>query len=146
MRTTNQVSIYCVFPENDRYFYILAKRNEKRGGFWQPLTGGEEDFDNGNLLKSVIRETKEELGIDITERQITEIPYSFKFTDKAGVEHTEYCFGVMLTPENKSKIYLSDEHMAIIYATEVEYLKSLLKFEENRIGLDKLDQLIVNRK
>ena len=37
-------------------------------------------------------------------------------------------------------ISLSKEHTAIIYGTDVEYLKSLLKFEENRIALDKFYQ------
>ena len=121
MRTTNQVSIYCMFLENRRKFYILVKRNKKRGGFWQPLTGGEEDYDKGNLLKTVIRELKEELGINIDKKQISKIPYSFKFIDKDKIQRTEQCFGVILSPEQKQKIRLSDEHKAIIYSTDIEY-------------------------
>ncbi|MCD6500724.1 NUDIX domain-containing protein [bacterium] len=140
MRFPNQVSVYCLFCETGRNFYILAKRNKKRGGFWQPITGGEEDIDKGDLFQTVIRETKEELGIEITKKQIWKIPYSFQFIDKDGVQRTEYCFGVVLTSKQKEKIRLSKEHTAIIYGTDVEYLKSLLKFEENRIALDKFYQ------
>jgi len=142
MRTTNQVSIYCLFRENGRNFYILVKRNEKRGGFWQPPTGGEEDVDKGDLFQTVIRETKEELGINITKKQIRKIPYSFQFIDKDEVQRIEYCFGVILSSKQKEKIRLSKEHTAIIYATNIEYLKSLLKFKENRIALDKFHQWV----
>lgn len=145
MRTTNQVSIYCVFFENGRYFYILVKRNKDRGGFWQPLTGGEEDFDKGDLLETVVRETREELGIVVAKEQIFKIPYSFKFIDRDGIERTEYCFGVIIPMGIKNGINLSDEHTAIIYASELEYLRSLLKFEENRIGLNEFSKLIVKK-
>ncbi|MEK7499944.1 MAG: NUDIX domain-containing protein, partial [Patescibacteria group bacterium] len=91
MRTTRQVAIYCVLRENNRDFYILVKRNEKRGGFWQPLTGGEEDFDN-DIYQTVIREINEELGIDVARENILDISHSFKFEDKDGVERTEQCF------------------------------------------------------
>lgn len=144
MRTTNQVSIYCMFQENRRIFYILVKRNEKRGGFWQPVTGGEEDIDKGDLFQTVIREVKEELGINITKKQILKLPYSFRFIDKDGIQRTEQCFGVILSSRQKEKIRLSDEHTSILYTTEIEYLKSLLKFEENRIGLDKFYQWVEN--
>lgn len=141
MRTTRQVAIYCMFREKGRNFYILVKRIDERGGFWQPLTGGEEDFDGGNLHNTVIRETKEELGIDIMEKEIVEIPYSFTFTDKKNVQHTEQCFGIVFSSETKEKIKLSEEHNAIIYAENIDYLKSLLKFQENRIGLEKFSEL-----
>jgi len=144
MRTSRQVAVYCVLPENGKNFYILLKRNKNRGGFWQPITGGEENFDNGDLLKTAIRETREELGIDIAESQIVEIPHSFKFIDQEGVEHTEKCFGTILPLEAKGQIRLSDEHTAILYGTDLDYLKSLLKFEDNRIGLEKFSQWMTN--
>lgn len=141
MRTNNQVAIYCAFKEKGRLFYILLKRNKKRGGFWQPITGGEEDFDRGDLTKTVIREVKEEIGVDISRKQVVKIPYSFKFICKKGVERTENCFGVILSLKQKRHISLSKEHVAIIYSTETEYLKSLLKFRENQIALDKFYEI-----
>jgi len=146
MRTTNQVAIYCMFREGERKFYILVKRNKKRGSFWQPVTGGEENYDKGDLLRTVIREVKEELGINITKKQIYKIPYSFQFIDKDGVQRTEHCFGVTLSPKQKRGVLLSIEHEAIIYATDVDYLKSLLKFKENRIGLGKFHRLLTSAK
>jgi len=140
MRTTNQVSIYPVFKEKGRTFFILVKRNEKRGGFWQPVTGGEEDFDKGDSLRTVIREVREEMGINVTKKQIWIIPYSFKFVDRDGVRRHEQCFGIRLSVSQKEKICLSKEHVAIIYSTDISYLKSLLKFKENRTGLNKLYQ------
>ncbi len=146
MRLNNQVAIYCAFKEGRRFFYILVKRNEKRGGFWQPITGGEEDFDKGDLKKTVIREIKEELGIDISKKQIVKLPYSFKFVCKEGVERTENCFGVILSLKQKGQIRLSKEHVAIIYSADAEYLKSLLKFKENQIALEKFIKWVKSSK
>lgn len=144
MRTTNQVAIYCAFKENGRNFYILAKRIPERGGFWQAFTGGEEDFDQGDLRKTVIRELKEEIGIDISENNIINIDNDFSFTDKDGVLRTETCFGVILSPELKNIINLSSEHDSLIFSTDIEYLKSLMKYEQNRAGLEKFDKIINN--
>ena len=145
MRINNQVAIYCAYKEKRRFFYILVKRNEKRGGFWQPITGGEEDFDKGDLIKTVIREIKEELGINVLRKQIVKLPYSFKFVCKEGIKRTENCFGVILSLKQKKEIYLSKEHAAIIYSTDTRYLKSLLKFKENKIALGKFVKWIKNR-
>lgn len=144
MRTTNQVAIYCAFKENGRFFYILAKRIPERGGFWQSFTGGEEDFDNRNLRKTVIREIKEELGVDVFEKDIINIDNNFSFTDKEGILRTETCFGVILNSDAKNKIVLSVEHDSIIYSTDIEYLKSLMKYEQNRVGLEKFSKIISN--
>jgi|SRR3989344_4773283 len=142
MRTTNQIAIYCVFKENNQNFYILAKRIPERGGFWQPFTGGEEDFDNGDLYKTVIRELKEEIGIDISEKDIININNNFSFTDKEGVLRTETCFGVILKPEIKNIINLSLEHDSLVFSTNVEYLKSLMKYEQNKVGLEKFNAIV----
>ena len=141
MRTTRQVAIYCVLRENNRDFYILVKRNEKRGGFWQPLTGGEEDFDN-DIYQTVIREINEELSIDVARENILDISHSFKFEDKDGVERTEQCFGVVFSKNLKGRLRLSEEHTAIIWATDTDYLKSIMKYEENRTGLEKFKKLL----
>lgn len=142
MRTTNQVAIYCAFKEKGRIFYVLAKRIPERGGFWQAFTGGEEDFDNGDLCQTAIREIKEELGIDITEKDIINIDNNFSFVDKDGILRTETCFGVILKPEIKNKINLSSEHDSLIFSTDIEYLKSLMKYEQNRVGLEKFSKII----
>lgn len=144
MRTNNQVAIYCTFKEKGRLFYILVKRNEKRGGFWQPVTGGEEDFDNGDLIKTAIREIKEELNITVTKNKIVKLNYSFEFTDKQDVKRFENCFGVILSPQQKKDIRLSEEHTAILYSADTDYLKSLIRFKENQIGLDKLIEYVKN--
>ena len=143
MRTTQQVAIYCAFREGGRIFYILLKRTPERGGFWQPVTGGKEDFD-GHSFRAVIREVKEELGVDIRREDIFEIPHSFSFVDKEGTERQEQCFGVLLKPEQKNQICLSSEHDSIICSTDAEYLGPLMTHEGNRIGFNKFIQLLSN--
>lgn len=41
------------------HYFKISARIPKRGGFWQALTDGEEDFDNKDLYNTVIREIKE---------------------------------------------------------------------------------------
>jgi 8-oxo-dGTP pyrophosphatase MutT (NUDIX family) len=140
MRTSQQVAVYCVVPENERDFYILVKRSRKRGGFWQPLTGGVEDFD-GSPLKAALRETKEELGISLSEKDVVPLPYSFTFTKEGRVRH-EQCFGAVIPLHLKKNITLSPEHNAIIYSSDVEYLKSLLTYKENAEGLESFRKIL----
>ena len=46
---------------NKSYEYLLLKRIESKGGFWQPLTGGVEKEEN--LNQALTRELWEETGI-----------------------------------------------------------------------------------
>ncbi len=48
--------------ENDIIKYLLLKRTEKDGGFWQPMTG---TLNDGESLKEcLMRELEEETGIE----------------------------------------------------------------------------------
>lgn len=144
LRTTRQVSIYCMFREGNRNFYVLARRSPERGGFWQPFTGGEEDYDGGNLIHSVIREIHEEFGIKINKNDVVNIGYTFSYRDTSGIERSETCFGVIIKPRAKQQMRLSLEHTSVVYSDDIDYLKSLLKFEENRTGLEEFYKLTKN--
>ena len=131
-----QVAIYCALLESSTPLYILVKRTTERGDFWQPLTGGVEDFDH-TPRAAAVREAKEELGITISGKQIIDLAFSHKYCDPKRGEITEKCYGVILRPELKNLIRLSDEHTSIIYSSDVQYLKSIMKYEANRAGLER---------
>ena len=61
-----QIVIICF--ENDKHEFLIQKRAEKKNGKWA-LTGGhiisEEDS-----ITAIIRETQEELGLELAEKQI----------------------------------------------------------------------------
>ncbi|MFO1444112.1 NUDIX domain-containing protein [Bacillus sp. Bva_UNVM-123] len=50
--------LYTLNPE---LYFLLLKRSQKRGGFWQPVSGGVEKFEPP--IQSVKREIFEETGI-----------------------------------------------------------------------------------
>lgn len=94
--------------ENNRRDYLIIKRCENDGGFWQGVTGTVEE---GELLVDcLIREIKEELGVkkeDIA--KISQILQIIQWEKKNGFVVTEYVYAVQIN--RRQKIWLSDEHV-----------------------------------
>lgn len=64
---------------NDKIEYLIIKRSEKDGGFWQGVTG---TLEEGEKLKEcLIREIKEELGI-VNINKISEIEEIIQWAKK----------------------------------------------------------------
>lgn len=64
MATRDRVSqINCIVfkPEEIGYKFLVMKRSEDRGGFWQPITGGVKEGEN--QIAALKRELQEETGI-----------------------------------------------------------------------------------
>lgn len=90
---------------NDKIEYLIIKRSEKDGGFWQGVTG---TLEEGEKLKEcLIREIKEELGI-VNINKISEIEETIQWAKKTGFMITEYVFSVEL--DRNINITLSEEH------------------------------------
>ena len=90
---------------NDKIEYLIIKRSEKDGGFWQGVTG---TLEEGEKLKEcLIREIKEELGI-VNINKISEIEEIIQWAKKTGFMITEYVFSVEL--DRNINITLSEEH------------------------------------
>lgn len=94
--------------ENKKRDYLIIKRRENDGGFWQGVTGTVEE---GELLvECLIREIKEELGVkkeDIA--KISQILQTIQWKKKNGFVITEYVYAVQIN--RRQKIWLSDEHV-----------------------------------
>lgn len=141
MATKDRVSqINCIVfkPEGDSYKFLILKRAEDRGGFWQPITGGvHEGEDQISALK---RELMEETGI-IGYRQIINLKYSFTFS----LPHlclgdlTENVYAVEVKPE--IEIILSHEHTEYRWLTFEESL-ALIKYDSNKEGIRKLWKML----
>lgn len=115
--------------------FLALHRSSERGGFWQPLTGGVEDFD-ADFMATVRRESGEELGV--SDEQIVALralDYHFSFPNDEGVTLTEHVFGVELAPG--TEVHLSDEHDAYVWDAP-EAIRELFAWPENREALDKL--------
>jgi len=116
--------------------YLLLKRTEKRGGFWQPVTGGI-NFQE-SPMEALRREIKEELGIFMP-IAIIDISYTFSFKDAYGRSLTEYVYGAEIN--EKQEIRLSAEHTEYRWVG-YEEARTLLKWEGNKIGLARLHSIL----
>lgn len=137
MKTNNQVEV-IVFKKDDpeRIKYLMLKRNVKKGGFWQPITGNVvlgESFE-----QAAERELKEETGI-VKFIRIFDTGYSFEFFDD-NRQQNEKVFAVEVMPETEVK--LSVEHTELEWATKDECLSKYLKYPGNIAGLKTLVQIL----
>ncbi|MBV9022522.1 MAG: NUDIX domain-containing protein, partial [Streptomycetaceae bacterium] len=70
---TTKYSIECWITSPDQGVLLLQvpAREGKHEAFWQPVTGGIEDGETP--LQAVLREIREETGLELTDTQLTEI-------------------------------------------------------------------------
>jgi len=112
--------------------FLLLQRTAARGGFWQPITGGNH---NGEALReTVTRELYEETQLQAPLRIIEDV-HTFSFTAKNGTPLTEYVFGAEVAAD--AEVTLSDEHDELRWVTYDEAL-TLLTYESNKEAMTKL--------
>jgi ribonuclease P protein subunit RPR2 len=146
-----KIQLECiVFRENDNKIeFLLLKRIQKKGGFWQPISGGFEKTDK-SLLDAALRELKEETNIskeDII--KIYENVHYFEFTkhyltNKKIPKIKEYVYGFKIKNDVKIDINqnISKEHEEIKWVSFKEALE-LLKWKDNKDALEKLNKIII---
>lgn len=139
MPADNRVSqINCIVfkPERSGYKFLVLKRREDRGGFWQSVTGGvQEGEDQISALK---RELREETGISEF-RQIINLKYSFSFCLPRLGNLTENVYAIEIKPE--VEVVLSAEHTEYRWLDFEEAL-GLLKYDTNKEGFRKLWKIL----
>lgn len=113
---------------------LMLLRNEAKGGFWQPVTGGVEPQETP--MQAAKRELCEELSAteDDCEKWVN-TGYTFQFTETfRGQERTltEHVLGVVLQPD--THITLSKEHVAQSWSSYAGAL-ALLKYNSNKKAL-----------
>lgn len=86
--------------------FLMLKRPEERGGFWQPVTGGVE---NGERVEdAAMRELLEETGFsDPLERHDFIFEFQFFADGKAA---TEYVFAVKMPSDAEPELTEHEEH------------------------------------
>ncbi len=137
MKTNNQVEV-IVFKNDPGlgFRYLMLKRNSKKGGFWQPITGNVELGET--FEQAAVRELREETGITEFIR-IFDTGYSFEFFDDNRQQY-EKVFAVEIKTE--TKVILSEEHTEFQWATKDECLTKYLKYPGNIAGLKTLSQIL----
>lgn len=103
---------------------LLFQMNEKRGGFWQNITGSVEK--NESHLIGALREFQEETGFAYDDiKSVHTLKCAFKFQDQYKKNVLEKCFAVFLH-QKKNPTLDSSEHqsfkwIAIDQVTEKNY-------------------------
>ena len=137
MKTNNQVEVIIFKKDQVAGFkYLMLKRNPKKGGFWQPITGNvkiDETFE-----EATVRELREETKITQYVR-LFDTGYSFDFFDDNRGQH-EKVFAAEIS--EGTKVTLSTEHTNMQWATKDECLASYLKYPGNITGLKTLTKLL----
>lgn len=121
--------------ENKKRNYLIIKRREKDGGFWQGVTGTVEE---GELLTDCLtREIKEELGIEKEDiAKISQILQTIQWKKQNGFVITEYVYAVKI--DRGQEIWLSDEHVEYKWCDFDEAYNTLGK-ENNKNTLKFVD-------
>lgn len=89
--------------ENKKRDYLIIKRREEDGGFWQGVTGTVEE---GELLAECLaREMEEELGIKKEDNaEISKILQTIQWKKQNGFTITEYVYAVKINRGQKNTI------------------------------------------
>jgi dATP pyrophosphohydrolase len=75
MRQPIQVAVYCVRRNNNRWEYLLLRRNRSGGGIWQGVTGGVEGTED--CFSAALRELREETGFTPLNLRVMDYSYTF---------------------------------------------------------------------
>jgi len=132
-----QVNIIFYKLKKGKPLFLLLKRIQKRGGFWQGVTGGVKV--NQTLRETALAETKEELSLGIKIDKLLPTYYSFNFISE-GYELNEYIFIYKLTNYDVIKIN-PKEHIEYKFVTLKEAL-NLLKYQSNKIVFKRVYRMI----
>jgi 8-oxo-dGTP pyrophosphatase MutT (NUDIX family) len=121
--------------QSGRRFVLLFRTNEKRGGFWQPVTGKVETTDR-SLAEAALREASEESGL-LFPALPRPIGFEFSFVGKWGKAH-ETVFELELPTHQvgRTEILKLDpqEHQEARWVVAQE-CESLIAFDSNKEAL-----------
>jgi len=120
-----QVSVFYCDAKGDKYF-LLLKTNERRGNFWQNITGGVDEGES--FLDAALRELREET--TIKECELIDADMSFKFLDQWNLNCTEKCYFAKLKSRPSITIDPS-EHSSYLWVNFKDIDHNFLKHETN---------------
>lgn len=133
---TSQINCIVFKKESNEYKFLLLKRREDRGGFWQAITGGVKQGEQD--IEAVIRELQEETGI-INYKRLLNLNYFFSFNLPQFGDLVENCYAVEISLE--TEIIMSAEHTEYKWLGLNEII-DLLKYEANKEAFRRLWKIL----
>lgn len=146
MRVPLQVLVYPVTFSRHGAQVLLLKRNQKRGGFWQGVTGA--PFENEALSDAALRELREETGFEV--ERVVEVRFSYSFPVPREYRHlysddvSEIVEHVFFVETDGSAPVLSAEHDEWRWCSFQE-ARQMLAWEENKTALDRVYEYLSDR-
>lgn len=135
-----QVVLATIDQASHSFHFLLLQTNERRGCFWQNVTGKLEDhetFEEGGL-REAIEETK--LNIESIV-DIIDLKLKYEFTDQRSRKVLEESFLIILDSQWEVKID-SHEHQDFKWVPFNEIKRESVKFESNYETLLKSQRLL----
>lgn len=130
-----QVILAAIDETSQSFQFLLLQTNERRGKFWQNVTGkieDEETFEEGGL-----REAMEETQLNIESIvDIVDLGLSYEFVDQHGRKVHEKSFLIILDQKWDVKID-PKEHIAYKWINTDEVEDGVVKFRSNYETLEK---------
>lgn len=135
-----QVVIAVVDPERQNFSLLLMQTNEKRGSFWQNVTGkieSDETYEEGAL-----REAMEETGLSVESIvDIVDLKISHDFIDQKKRDVHEKSFLFVLDQKWDVKMDPS-EHQNFKWMALSELNREVVKYEGNFEALEKARSIL----
>ena len=135
MRLPIQIEAILFKRTDGKIQYLLLKTIPRRGGFWQPITGGLEEGETKR--EALKREIREETGMTNIIKIIENVHYH-EFLAPHLVK--EYVFGVEVS-SNEKVVLDGKEHSEFKWCSFQEALR-LMKWKGNKDALKKLDKIL----
>ena len=137
-----QVIIAAIDKDSHCFKFLLLQTNEKRGKFWQNVTGkieNEETFEEGGL-----REAIEETQLNIESIvDIVDLGLSYEFNDQHGRRVNEKSFLIICDAKWDIKID-PKEHQSFKWIGLDEVEEGIVKFRSNLETLEKAKLILRN--
>jgi len=135
-----QVVLAAIDQNSHSFNLSLLKTNEKRGSFWQNVTGKVEDGET--FEEAGLREAIEETGLNIHHIiDLINLNISFEFTDQRGRKVHEECFMIIMD-EGWNITIDPHEHETFKWINLNEVSPDCVKYSSNFDALKKATSIL----
>lgn len=135
-----QVVLAAIDSQSQNFKLLLLQTNERRGKFWQNVTGKVEE--NETFEEGGLREAIEETALNIESIvDMVDLGLVYEFTDSRGRKVREKCFLIILDQIWDIKID-PKEHQDFKWVSLDEITEGIVEYHSNYETLEKAKQIL----